>query len=71
MKYIAGARNRRWGYGGWALLVEGASRPLDWTWCTTREECREVLREKRAEGFFTGLRIRVVKVKQTLEVVDG
>lgn len=66
MKEIGRQFSRRWGYDGWALKVKGAMRPLPWTFCTTREECREV----RAE-YADLLRhdIEIVKVKANLEAV--
>lgn len=56
--------NPRASHDGWALRVVGAIKPLRWTTCTTREECRELRRE------WAGLMrhdIEIVKVK--LEVV--
>lgn len=59
-------RSRRFGYCGWALLVPGASRPMEWTVCTTRKEVRQ-LRALRGDLFVRGARI--VKVKLTVDVV--
>lgn len=56
---------RRFGYDGWALRVRGSARPLDWTTSTTREEARELRRER-------GNLLRdseIVKVRISVEVV--
>lgn len=61
-------RSRRWGYDGWALMMPGALRPLDWTVCTTREEVRE-LRKLRGDLFERGAEI--VKVKISVEALPN
>ncbi|WP_116364443.1 hypothetical protein [Parahaliea mediterranea] len=61
-------RSPRFGYDGWALLIPGAAKPLEWTVCTTRAECRR-LRRDRGNLFERGAQI--VKVKVSVEVVDG
>jgi hypothetical protein len=43
-------RSSRWGYDGWALRIDGAAEPLAWSLCRTREECRELLRERTRAG---------------------
>jgi hypothetical protein len=65
-------RSTRWGYDGWALLVDGAQCPLAWSLCRTREECRELLRERTKEGLFSRLAVsaRPVKVKIRMEVTE-
>jgi hypothetical protein len=60
-------RSRRWGYDGWALLMPGATKVLDWTACTTRAECRE-LRAERGDLLDRGAYI--VKVRISVEVVE-
>ncbi len=62
----------RWGYDGWALLIDGAEKPLPWSLCRTREECRELLRERTKEGLFGRLAVsaRPVKVKIRMEMCD-
>lgn len=67
MKAFLSHRSRRGYYHGWALRVRGATRPIDWTTSTTREEARELRRER-------GNLLRdceVVKVKVTVEAVGG
>lgn len=57
---------RRLGHDGWALRVRGAKRPIDWTTSTTREEARELRRER-------GNLLRdseVVKVRISVEAVE-
>jgi hypothetical protein len=60
-------RSRRWGYDGWALLIPGATKAMDWTVCTTRAECRE-LRAERGDLLDRGAEI--VKVRISVEVVE-
>lgn len=66
MKGFLQHRSKRWGYNGWAVKVKGASKPLDWTVSTTREEVRTLLNEKR--DLLTH-DTEIVKVKITVEVV--
>lgn len=63
-------RSNRWGYDGWALLIDGAEKPLPWSLCRTREEVRELLRERTKEGLFKTLAVsaRPVKVKIRMEI---
>lgn len=68
MKSYLSHRSNRWGYDGWALLMPGATIPMLWTVSTTREEVR-LLRLERPDLFGRGGEI--VKVKITIEVVDG
>ncbi len=62
----------RWTHDGWALLIDGAPHPLSWSLCTTREECRELLRERTKEGLFGRLAVsaRPVKVRIRMEVCE-
>ena len=64
MKSYLSHRSNRCGYDGWALSLNGF--PLYWTVSTTREEARQ-LRKDRADLFERGAEI--VKVKITVEVV--
>lgn len=63
-------RSNRWGYDGWALLIDGAQQPLSWSLCRTREEARKLLRERTQAGLFGRLAVsaRPVKVKIRMEV---
>ena len=68
MKRFLNARSRRWGYDGWALKSKKASRPMDWSVCTTREEARELRDEVfNEEPFFTDVQIEIVKVRLIVE----
>lgn len=55
-------RSRRFGFDGWAAQVRGASRPLEWTTCTTRAELRELLAERR-DLFALGVDMAKVRVE--------
>ena len=66
MKRFLQHRSNRWGYDGWGVRVKGASRALNHTVCTTREEAREVRAEMEADLF---TRTEVVKVKISVVVV--
>ncbi len=48
MKRILDARSRRHGFDGWCMFVkpQGGKTwfPLEWTFCTTRGEVRELTR---------------------------
>lgn len=61
-------RSRRWGYDGWALVMPGACKPLEWTVSTTREEVRE-LRKLRGDLFERGAEI--VKVRVSVEAIEA
>lgn len=61
---LQGTLSKRWGFDGWALMHEGAARPMHWTACTTREECREV--QKARPDLFD--KTKVVKVN--IEVIE-
>ena len=65
-------RSTRWGYDGWALRIDGAPEPLAWSLCRTREECRELLRERTKAGLFSRMAVsaRPVKVKIRMEVAE-
>ena len=65
-------RSNRWGYDGWALRIDGAPEPLAWSLCRTREEVRELLRQRTKEGLFGRLAVsaRPVKVKIRMEVCE-
>ena len=65
ISYLA-SRSKRWGYDGWALLMPGDTKPLNWTVSTTRAEVRK-LRRLRGDLFERGAEI--VKVKISVEVV--
>lgn len=65
MKGYLQHRSRRPCYDGWAARVKGASRPLESTTCTTREELRELLRERR-DLFALG--VELVKVRIVVEL---
>tara|TARA_R110002049_G_scaffold281333_1_gene460830 strand:- start:3639 stop:3842 length:204 start_codon:yes stop_codon:yes gene_type:complete len=54
-------RSKRFGYDGWALLIPGALRPLEWTVSTTRAEVR-ALRKERGDLFERGAEIVKVRV---------
>lgn len=66
MKSFLRHRSKRWNYDGWALRMPGATRPMPWSVCTTRQECRDLRREK-ADLFERGAEI--VKVKISVEAV--
>lgn len=55
-------------HDGWALRLVGSDRLLPWSLCTTREECRALLRERG--GLFGRLAVsaRPVKVRIRMEV---
>jgi len=59
-------RSKRYGYDGWAMMMSGATNPLEWTASTTRAEVRK-LRKSRSDLFLDGADI--VKVKILVEVV--
>jgi hypothetical protein len=59
-------RSRRYGYHGWALRVKGAEKPLDWTVCTTRSECRQL----RAEEGWMRKDLEIVKVRVNVEAAQ-
>lgn len=61
---LHGNLSKRWGFDGWALKHEGAKKPLSWTACTTREECREV--QKARPDLFD----KTVVVKVKIEVTE-
>lgn len=66
MKSFLENRSRRFGYDGWALRFRGADKPMEWTTSTTREEARDLRRER-------GNLLRdteIVKVTVSVEVVD-
>lgn len=60
-------RSRRFNYDGWALVMPGAIKPLDWTASTTREEVRQ-LRKLRGDLFERGAEI--VKVRISVEAIE-
>ena len=60
-------RSKRQGYDGWALLMPETQRPLGWSLCTTREECRDLI---RARPSLDRIEPRVVKVRLQLQVVE-
>lgn len=66
MKAFLQHKANRWGYDGWALRTRGDTNPYPWTVCTTREECRE-LRKERADLFDSSAEI--VKVRISVEAV--
>lgn len=66
MKSFLSHRSKRWGYDGWALMIHGATKPLEWTVCTTRAEVR-ALRQSHSDLFLD--RAEIVKVKISVEVV--
>ena len=55
MKRILDARSRRHGFDGWCMFVKPQNHttwfPLDWTFCTTRKECRELTRTMQRNIF--------------------
>ena len=65
---LNGILSRRHGIDGWALRIKGADKPLMWTFCTTRQEARELRAEEFSELDFWR-RTEIVKVKLNLEVV--
>ncbi len=67
MKSFLRSRSRRFGYDGWALMIDGATRVMEWTVSTTRQEVRDLLEEK-PDLFMYGCKIK--KVKITVEIVD-
>lgn len=60
-------RSNRWTHDGWAVFIHGSTHPLAWTVCTTREEVRQLLKD-RGDLFMHPHNI--VKVKVKLEVVE-
>jgi len=60
-------RSKRSGFDGWALKVQGASKPLVWTACTTREEARSLRKQQTPELF---RKTEIVKVKISVEAVN-
>lgn len=66
MKSFLRNRSGRFGYDGWALACPDTGYVFDWTVCTTRQECRDLRREK-ADLFERGAEI--VKVKISVEAV--
>jgi len=63
-------RSNRWGYDGWALQIWGSDRLLPWSLCTTREQCRALLRERGGLFERVGAEARPVKVKIRMEVCE-
>jgi len=60
-------RSPRWGFDGWAIRIKGDQKPLAWTVSTTREEARDMRRER-------GNLLRdseIVKVRIVVEAVEG
>jgi hypothetical protein len=56
----------RWGYQGWVIEADG--NILDWTFSTTREECRELLASmRRGTGQLFRTRYRIVKANVKVE----
>ncbi len=68
MKSFLRHRSNRWGHDGWALACPDTGYVFDWSTCTTREECRQLRREK-ADLFERGAQI--VKVRIKVEAADG
>ena len=60
----------RQGYDGWALRLVGSARVLPWSLCTTREECRALMRERGGLFERVGAEARPVKVKIRMEVAE-
>ena len=58
-------RARRTGYDGWALRFKGWDAPIAWTVCTTREEARELRRERGNLLHDT----EIVKVRISVEAI--
>jgi hypothetical protein len=66
MKRILDARSRRQGFDGWVMCVKPPGHkvwhPLDWTFCTTRKECRELTRPMQ-RNIFDKYQIKKAKLK--------
>lgn len=62
--------SRRYGIAGWALRIKGARSPLAWTFCTTRQEARELRREEFPDRDFWS-KTEVVKVTNLILEVDN
>ena len=58
------------GYDGWALRLVGSNRLLHWSLCTTREECRALLRERGELFQRLYADARPVKVRIRMEVCE-
>jgi hypothetical protein len=59
-------RARRYGYDGWAAQAKASGAIMPWSVCTSRDELRQLMREKR--GWFPS-GVRLVKVRITVEPV--
>mgnify|MGYP001611909396 CR=1 FL=1 len=65
---LKGRLNQRFGYVGWCLMVQGATKPLTWTFSTTREEVRQIRREleekhpEQHDAFEKHKRLQLVRV---------
>lgn len=66
MRQFLKHRSRRWRYDGWALRCRGATHPLAWSVCTTRQECRQL----RAERSDLADDFEIVKVKIRVEAIE-
>ena len=60
--------SKRSGHDGWALMNLGATKPFDWSVCTTRQEARDLKHEKQKNPDLFQ-HIEVVKVKINVELV--
>jgi len=67
MKRILDNCSRLYDRDGWAIVIGDSDTPLRWTFCTTRQECRE-LRKAMAPDMYG--RARVVPVTVSLQVVS-
>ncbi len=67
MKRILDNCSKRFGMSGWCLVVKGLpQRPCDWSLCTTRKECRELLASMTEDMHD---KYEIVKVKVELKVI--
>lgn len=71
MKGFLQHRSKRWGHDGWAIFfADSPTLPLHWSVSTTREEARELLKEKRTQGTLLDDRYFVGKVLVRVEAVQ-
>ena len=66
--FLRTGKSRRWGHDGWALMLPAASRPMDWTVSTTREEVREIWRELKKQDL-AWQHLNIVKVRINIEPI--
>lgn len=67
MKQFLSHRSRRFGYDGWALRSKSDGWVVQWSVCTTRQECRE-LKKERHDLFNDDWEIVKVKIGEVVPV---